>query len=158
MNKIEIIPNYVDESFEQELLSIVPKKMQGGRMRNQVIRYGSSIPYPDRIVSSQIPEMFERFRDDIEFDSVTINEYMPGQEIWWHIDGLDGGPIIYVISLLSDADLLFKKDSEVLTFHVPRFSLTKFSDELRYEWKHYLKAENKRYSIVFRDSKKCVID
>jgi hypothetical protein len=150
---IEVIPNYVDKDFEDEVIKLIPIKSQQGEYRNQVIRYGSSRVYGKGIVSKTIPKIFDRFKKDINFDSVTINEYMPNQEIGWHIDSPLAGETIYVISLLSDSTLQFRLRDQIESYFLPRYSLVKFSGEKRHKWEHNLKAENKRYSIVLREKK-----
>ena len=152
-NKITIEPDFVDEFFEYKVLKLLPTKVKKTTLRNQVIRFGSSVPYKDNIQSNFIPEIFTQFGNFFTFDSVTINEYMPGQCIDWHIDKKDGGPEVIIISLLSAAQLDFRKDKEKISFTVPRYSLTRFSEEIRDEWEHYTKAESRRVSIVFRNSK-----
>lgn len=162
-DKIIITPGYVSEDFEKEVLDLIEDNktnpITNAINRNRVLRYGSKTPYPDRVISKDIPNIFDTFRNNIVFDSVTINEYYPGQAINWHIDDIRAGPDIFIISLLSDAHLEFRKSktSEVFKFFVPRFSLTVFSDEIRYKYQHYLKADEKRISIVFRNSKNCII-
>ena len=151
---IRIVPNYVDDEFEAQVSQLVPNVKASGRERNQVLRFGNTIPYADNIVSKEIPDIFDRFHSDIDFDSITINEYYPGQVINWHIDQPLWLESVYIISLLSDAELKFKRNDEFLTFDVPRYSLTEFSGELRYKWMHSLRASKKRYSVVFRNSKR----
>jgi len=153
-NFIKVVPNYVDADFEAQVIDLVPKKIAKSRDRNQIIRWGNSSPYPDNLLSSEVPEVFERFRSDIDFDSITLNEYYPGQSINWHIDQPLWLESVHIISLLSDAELKFKRMEELLTFELPRYSLTEFSGELRYKWMHSLTASKKRYSIVFRNSKR----
>lgn len=155
MDRIEITDMFVDDVFERDVLSLIP----GGKVetagRNRVLRYGSKVPYRDRIISPQIPDVFLPFKDRLNFDSVTINEYYPGQAIDWHIDHLKAGPEICIVSLLSDADLFFRrhKNDKPISFHIPRYSLTIFSGDLRTNWQHYLKANEHRVSVVFRNSK-----
>lgn len=151
---IRIIENYVDSSFEEEVLKLVPKLPQITKDRNQILRWGNSVPYKDNIISEEIPKIFDRFRDDIVFDSVTINEYYPNQTIDWHIDRPAWLKSVHIISLLSDANLKFRKGTSNISYHIPRYSLTEFWGDLRYYWQHSLTAKEKRYSIVFRDSKK----
>lgn len=126
-DKIVITPDYVSEDFEKEVLDLIEDKnakfdinMVG---RNRVLRYGSKMPYADRVISKDIPNIFDTFRNNIVFDSVTINEYYPGQAINWHIDDIRAGPDIFIISLLSDAHLEFRKSktSEVFKFFVQDF-------------------------------------
>lgn len=154
-NKITIEPRFVDEYFEQEVLNLIPTKVASSVLRNQVLRYGADKPYHDKIVSENIPEIFEQFRNFFDFDSVTINEYMKGQYIGWHIDSIEGGPEVVIISLLSAAKLDFRKGEKTLSLNIPRYSLTRFSDEIRTEWEHNTKATERRISIVFRNSKAC---
>lgn len=142
---------FVDKHFEDEVLKLIPEKERRWDNRNQVLRFGSSIPYADNIVSKDIPDIFKTI-EGIEFDSVTINEYLPNQHIPFHIDREQGGETIYVISLLSDAVLKFKKGFDIRRYFMPRYSLVQFSGDLRWNWRHSVQAEEKRYSIVLRNS------
>ena len=150
---MKIIENFVDQNFEDEIIKMIPEKISKTKDRNQVIRYGTRRPYPSDIKSDIIPDLFLSIKD-IKFDSVTINEYKAGQKIDWHIDRVDAGNDIYIISLLSTAVLKFRKDNEVKEFPLPRYSLAIMSDELRYEWEHGLFAPLDRISVVFRNSNK----
>lgn len=152
-NKITIENNFVDEKFEQEVLNLVPTKGVSSILRNQVLRYGADKPYHDKIVSENIPEIFDRFRNFFDFDSVTINEYMKGQHIGWHIDSMEGGAEVVIISLLSAARLDFRKYNVKISYNIPRYSLTRFSEEIRTDWEHNTMADARRISIVFRNSK-----
>ena len=152
-NKITIEPNFVDEEFEREVLNLVPTKSRNSILRNQVLRYGADKPYHDKIVSEKIPEIFEQFRNFFDFDSVTINEYFKGQHIGWHIDSMEGGVEVVIISLLSEAKLDFREGEKTLSFNIPRYSLTRFSEEIRTDWEHNTMAAERRISIVFRNSK-----
>lgn len=148
---LELKEMFVDKYFEDEVLKLIPEKERRWDNRNQVLRFGSSIPYADNIVSKEIPDIFKTI-EGIEFDSVTINEYLPGQSIPFHIDREQGGEIIYVISLLSDAVIKFKKGHDMRKFFMPRYSLVQFSGDLRWNWRHSVQADEKRYSIVLRNS------
>ncbi len=159
VEKIEIIENYVDAEFEKKFLERFPLGQKRGKSRNRVRRYGSPIPYPGEILSKNIPEIFDIFKKDLIFDSVTINEYHKGQVIGWHVDDLKGGPNIYILALLSDANLGFRKKgdhSQKFSVRIPKNSLSILSGELRTDWEHYLEAEDVRYSVVFRNSKDCI--
>jgi alkylated DNA repair dioxygenase AlkB len=148
---IKIIENFVDEEFEKKVLELIKPKKQITKDRNQVLRYGSSNPYPSNMISKIIPDIFLTIKD-IEFDSVTINEYNPGQHIDWHIDKPYAGKDINIISLLSDGNLKFRKDSEEKSFLLKKNSLAIISDDLRYKWQHSFLAEAYRVSVVLRNS------
>lgn len=150
---IKIIENFITEEQEKELLDFIPKGQERKRVsRNRILRYGADVAYKNNLVSAKIPAIFDQFRDKVDFDSVTINEYFAGQFINWHKDNKDAGDVITVLSLLSDATMKFRSGKGVLEYPLPRRSLVSFSDELRWDWEHYVKADDKRYSIVFRKS------
>lgn len=158
---VVITPDFVDDAFAAEVVGLVPKKPNIGSDRNQFIRFGSAVPYKKGHVSDTIPSLFDRFRNSITFDSVVINEYYPDQWIAYHIDKIEGGPCIYIISLLSDAEMTFKfakkptceEEKIIHSFSLPKNSLTMIKDDLRINWKHALRAKELRYSVVFRDSR-----
>ncbi len=151
-----IILNYVDSEFEKSVEQLVPKKNRSGKYsllyRNQVIRYGVNKPYDNNIVSPKIPALFNQFRNDIDFDSVTINEYLPDQIINWHVDL--GKNDICIISLLSDAEMQFRnpESGEEINVQMPRYSFFRMTGEMRSEWQHSLKSSERRISVVFRKS------
>lgn len=150
---IDIRLNYVDELFENEVLKLIKPKKAGTKLhRNQVLRWGSRIPYDNGIVSGKIPIIFDKLSNQIAFDSVTVNEYMKGQKIDWHIDKPASGNEIKIISLLSDSVLNFRLKDGYVSFEVPRFSMTTFGGDLRWLWEHSLLANEKRVSVVFRNS------
>lgn len=151
--KLELIPNYVDAAFEQEVLKLVPKiEKKNSNGVNQTLRWGSNNgPYRVSNISTDIPEIFLPFKDKFEFNMVGINEYHAGQLIDWHIDHASGGEQIRLISLLSEADLKFKRDNHVVSYTLPRYSYCMFEGELRWGYKHSLYAPEYRVSIVFRN-------
>lgn len=156
-DKLTIIKDFVSDDFAAEVIKLMPKKASIGKDRNQFIRFGSSVPYKKGHVSDTIPTIFDQFRDSIVFDSVVINEYYPGQWIAYHIDKIEGGPSVHIISLLSDAEMTFKfakkGNPEIHTVLLPKNSLSILEGDLRLNWKHALKATELRYSVVFRDSR-----
>jgi alkylated DNA repair dioxygenase AlkB len=149
---VSIVNNYVDEAFEKEVLKLVPKiprsKYKG---RNQILRWGNKKPYHQYHRGNVIPEVFHRFQKDFPFTSAQINEYYPGQSLEYHIDDINAGDSVRIINLYSECDILFRKGSEHLTYTMPRYSLTTFSEEHRFEWEHAVRATQLRYSVVFRN-------
>ena len=147
--------NYVDENFEKAVAKLIPKKAKRTIHRNQIMRYGSNYPYNNSIISKTIPNLFKDLQGKLEFDSVTINEYLEDQMINWHTDlGIND---IFVISLLSDAKMEFrllnkKVVVEECSLILPRFSLFTMTGEYREVWEHYVKVDTKRISVVLRQS------
>lgn len=154
-NTIKIIENYVDEVFEEEVLKLLPSRVLNHERRNAIRRYGEGGVYKTDMVSGTIPDIFLPFKKDIEFNSVSINDYRKGQHIGFHIDKPEAGKKIYIISVAGDATLVFRnritKEPDI-EFNIPRFSLLYFADELRDEWMHDVVIQDpRRVSIVFRN-------
>lgn len=131
---------------------LMPRRRKGHGGRNQILRYGSTVPYADNHTSAEIPDWLMVFSDRIAFDHVSVNEYYRGQEIPWHIDSPGSGEEITVLSLLSGGVLEFRKGKERINIETPQRALLCFSGPLRWDWEHRLWASQKRYSVVFRNS------
>lgn len=153
---LEIINGFITKEQEQEILTNIPVgEKKNKKERNNIIRYGSNIPYKNNVISVEIPEYLAKFSQLIDFDSVTINEYFPKQEIAYHVDSKQSGEIITVLSLLGEARMNFRQGSK--GFHItllPR-TLIKLQGDLRWNWEHSISHINtQRYSLVFRKSQK----
>jgi alkylated DNA repair dioxygenase AlkB len=165
---IKIIPNFITKEEEQQLLlHIKPSRVTVGvGVRNNIIRYGSTLPYNAPILSKELPDwilpIVERVKgSDSEWiempDSITINEYHKGQAIDWHIDSKKSGPIISVLSLKSRATMGLRKTSppEAKEYLLEPRSLINLSGEQRWKWEHCIfSVPDSRFSIVFRKGTK----
>ncbi len=153
-NEIRIIDNFITKEQENEILKLVPIKNHSGKNeRNQILRYGSFLPYRMQNVSETIPKIFKTLNIPVEFNSVTINEYFRGQSIDYHYDLPNSGNVITVLSLHSIADLIFKNyKGETKCYTLKPLSLTTISGKLRWWYKHSCLAYDRRYSVVFRNS------
>jgi alkylated DNA repair dioxygenase AlkB len=157
---IQVIENFITPEQELTILSqLRPSKVKWGFSRNKIIRFGSSLPYKARIKSKEIPDIFLNICKEIEKlgyelpDSVTVNEYMQSQSIDWHIDSLSSGPVIIVLSLLSDAEMGMRnqKTNENITQPLPARSLLILTEEHRLHWQHCIyPVHSHRFSVVFR--------
>jgi alkylated DNA repair dioxygenase AlkB len=157
-NKIELpyFQNFISEEQEKEILRLINQKPAKGKERNQIVRYGSKIPYAPYNVSGEIPDVLHSLNISHSFDHVTINEYHQGQSIEYHFDLPFAGEKISIISLLGKADMLFrnaKDNSDILKFNVEPRSLLIMQDRLRWQYEHSAIAHELRYSVVFRDSR-----
>lgn len=159
-------PDFITESEEVELLMYIRLYMParprvGVYDRNAIVRFGSTKPFKD-VRDSKIPEVFDRLciklaqgrYTETQPDSITINEYYPGQAIKAHIDPRECGPVITVLSLSTPATMVFtKEDEKPLTVELPPRSLVQMRDSIRYDWRHEIKpVRDLRYSMVFRCS------
>lgn len=141
-------------------------KVTSGKARNRVIRYGSKLPYVAPMQSRELPQWAEFLVSRLLTkgfvsetpDHITINEYHPGQSIDWHIDSKTSGPVITVLSLLSDATMGLKDiNSQEVQHPIPARSLLQMTDKERWEDRHCIyPVESLRFSIVFRKGTKDV--
>lgn len=159
--EIQIIENFITPQFETELcseikrlLESIPEKETPG-LRNKILRFGAKGIYDDHYKDIVIPQIFDVFKKDIDFNSLSINEYLAGQLIKYHIDVASSGKIITVLSLMSDTTMKFKLRNKMtpdFEFLLPARSLVKFWGSLRTKYQHSVLCENHRYSVVFRNS------
>lgn len=163
---LALYQEFINESEEAELLMQIRLYMPsrpkvGCRDRNAIVRFGSTKPFND-VLASKIPphldwlcaKLAAESHTPAKPDSITINEYYPGQVIRPHIDPRQAGPVITVLSLASAATMVFtKKGATDIVVELPRRSLVQMRDEIRYEWEHEIKpVTDLRYSMVFRCS------
>ena len=85
---------------------------------------------------------------------VVLNVYGPGQRVARHQDHPDNGPLIPIIALQSDSELIFtspnKTKKKVVKF--PRRSLLIMQGPLRETWFHELPSiPTPRMSLIFRN-------
>lgn len=151
MTGITIIGEFISPAEEVELL----KHLTQGKGGRSVKRYGREI-YPSDNVSKNIPEYTQFLFQKLEElgyvkDHVTINSYDVGGFIPHHKDKEESGETILIISLLSDADMEFKKKGETLKLFIPRRSLMIMEGEARHDYTHAVgPLTEPRFSIVFR--------
>lgn len=161
---LSIIDDFISEEQESSILEIIDDKkphVSKRKDRNSIKRYGSDLPYRANMVSQTIPDYLEDIGLKIfesgflnqKPDSISINEYLIGQEIKPHIDSPKSGDVIVVLSLLSDAQMKFNNKTESFIVELKPRSLVVMKNEMRYKWMHsILPVKSKRYSIVFRCS------
>lgn len=157
---LKIIENFISITEENLIVSQIPGSIKIKTSdRNSIRRYGSNTPYKNQIESNIIPDYLGAISEkiiknkllEIKPISISINEYLAGNCISAHIDSLASGPIITILSLLSEATMVFSKSQDRFSIIVPGRSLIQIKSDLRYKWKHeILPVKNKRYSIVFR--------
>lgn len=162
---LTIVDDFISEEKESSLLEVIDDKknhVSKRKDRNMIKRYGSDVPYRANMVSQTIPDylndvglkIFESGFVLKKPDSISINEYLVGQEIRPHIDSPSSGDVIIVLSLLSNAQMKFNIKNEFFIVELKPRSLVIMKKEIRYKWMHsILPVKEKRYSIVFRCSK-----
>lgn len=139
--------------------NIQPATPKKTKSRNSIKRFGSDAPYKTNMISDTIPDHFgflanrlveKKLLNTVPI-SVTVNEYLPGQGITAHIDSKTSGPIITILSLLSDATMIFQRRKEKHIIEIPARSIIQMRNEIRDLWTHaILPVKELRYSIVFR--------
>ena len=148
-------------SIEEELvlLECLAKAEKDSKLSNDrsLIRYGNSIygneqldPIPDYLLDLCYKLIDQKILDALPED-VTVNTYYPGNKMTPHIDKAEAGPVITILSLLSDAKLILTYGTKRENIILPARSVIQLKGVYRTHWKHSIeKLEHKRISIVFR--------
>lgn len=155
IDTIQLHENFITQKQETLILEEMGFATEENKKeRNRIRRYGINPGFVNSEYDPVVPECLKQFHFD--FDSVTVNEYYPGQGIDWHIDNSVLGPVIRVISLGSPACMDFRcNGSGIPPFRIelPRRSLLVLKDEARDQWQHRVIAEEIRMSLVYRKHK-----
>ena len=151
--------NVISVEEETELLNaLVEAENKGTEINNRIaIRYGNSIygntelePIP-KYLFDLCNKLIDKKILDVLPEDVSINIYYPGNKMLPHIDKLDAGPVITILSLLSDANLILTYGAKKEIVLLPSRSVVQLKDKYRTHWKHSIeKIKDKRISIVFR--------
>jgi alkylated DNA repair dioxygenase AlkB len=146
-------------SIEEEIdLLAKLSNEQGIKTNNRtLIRYGNSVysndkldPIPEYLLDLSNKLVNKKVLDALPED-ITINTYYPGDSIPAHIDKIEAGPVITILSLLSDATLILTYGSKKEKILLPSRSVIQLKGVYRTHWKHSIeKLKDKRISIVFR--------
>lgn len=153
MEYYKVQSDFITRDQEYEILKLIPQGQMLGSGRNRILRYGIRKPYSSDMVSHLIPTVFENLNFPFKYDSVTINEYYPGQLLDWHIDKPEGGKEIIVLNLVNETAIYFRHGKQTLGINLKPRDLLTFGGELRYKWEHMVKPDRYRISVVFRNSK-----
>ena len=156
-----LIPELDVISIEEEtelLNALVEAENKGTEINDRIaIRYGNSIygntelePIP-KYLFDLCNKLIDKKILDVLPEDVSINIYYPGNKMVPHIDKLDAGPVITILSLLSDANLILTYGAKKEIVLLPSRSVVQLKDKYRTHWKHSIeKIKDKRISIVFR--------
>jgi len=151
--------NVISVKEETELLNaLVEAEQNSTEINNRIaLRYGNSIygntklePIPKYLLDL-CNKLIDKKILDVLPEDVSINIYYPGNKMLPHIDKIDAGPVITILSLLSDANLILSNGSKKEIVLLPSRSVIQLKDKYRTHWKHSIeKVNDKRISIVFR--------
>jgi len=153
--------NILSIEEEKDLLDKLLNE-QGTRSNSRtLLRYGNSVYGNDKLdpIPEYLLELINKLIDRKVLDSfpedVTINTYYPGDSIPAHIDKIDAGPVITILSLLSEAKLTLTYGLKKQIILLPSRSIIQLKGVYRTHWKHSIeKLKEKRISIVFRQTGK----
>lgn len=181
-NKLVLLENFISEEEETELLNTIDSNLWSSELKRRVQHYGYRYDYKAKVIEAsmqlgEVPSWLtdlnlkidQQTKQENQLDQFIINEYLPGQGISAHIDCVPCfGNTIFSLSLGSGCNMVFTdpKTKEKISYYLPQRSLLVLKDELRYEWKHEIKAvksdlvnaakipRGRRVSITFRSIKK----
>jgi alkylated DNA repair dioxygenase AlkB len=138
------ILNVISIEEELVLLESLAKAEKDSKVSNDrtLVRYGNSIygnekldPIPDYLLDLCHKLIDQNILDALPED-VTVNTYYPGNKMVAHIDRIDAGPVITVLSLLSDAKLILTYGTKREVITLPSRSVIQLKGIYRTHWKH----------------------
>ena len=165
---LAIVPDAITPEREAGLVAWIERihpQSFGGRRRLDLYGDGPFVRTSGgRVVSGIIPPYLAQLALEIYGEgctAITVSEYLPGQGVREHIDRPEAGPVIRTLALLSDADLVFRKQVgappgaqifERFSVPFPQRSLMQMRDPCRSSpWTHeLLPVAHRRMSIAFR--------
>ena len=168
------IPNYLKQEKITNLINKINydikfESISKHKNSRRVAHYGYYYSYdrtglrpapkiPDFLQELISNEMFKKINKkynivNYDFDQVIINEYLPGQQINYHIDHTTlFSDVIVCITIGSSVPINFKWENEIVSVDVASGSMYIMTDDARYKWQHSLinNSDKTRYSITFR--------
>ncbi|KAF4651986.1 Alkylated DNA repair protein alkB 8 [Perkinsus chesapeaki] len=154
---LTLIPDFITKEEEMKLMARVDEGDWNTSIRRRVQHFGHTFSYTslraeeadltgDDIMPSYTRELVRRIATNSveearEFipDQLTINEYMPGVGIAFHVDTHSAfeGPIV-ILSIGAGIVLEFRRpsDGKALPLWLPRRSLAIMGGESRFGWVH----------------------
>lgn len=151
--------NLIKEIQEELVKSTESKKYID---RNRVLRYGSLEICHNNFKKNDFPFYINQISEKLadtkivpnKPEAININEYIKGDYIAPHIDRRASGPIVTILSINSEATMLFERVGKHETFEIVLYPkmLIQMKNTIRWKWKHSIYPVNDtRYSIVFRN-------
>lgn len=155
---LTVIECFIEADAEKVLLWLIgelfakhksAKRGHGGN-RSRILRFGWD--YSVKRWMGEIPEAIDVIGQRLgEFNSVTINEYLPGSRIAPHFDSNEFDELIAVLSLGSACQMEFSKGEDICCFKIDPCSVLTMEGDARYKWQHAISpVSERRVSIVFR--------
>lgn len=163
-------PDFLTRDEERDLLSKIDQAEWNTTLSRRTQHYGYIYDYQNKAatqVTTPIPRwaefIIERLLDEKLLkqrpDQMIVNEYVPGQGIFPHVDDATSfGDGIVSVSMGSDIVMDFVKQNEKRQVILKTRSVLVLHDEARYKWRHGITARKKdngvtrmrRVSLTFR--------
>jgi len=177
---LRYIPDFITPDEEKILIGRIYDQPWLDDLKRRVQHYGYKYDYAAKTIDHEaylgpLPDwlalLCQKLHKEQIFallpDQVIVNEYLPGQGIYFHVDCVPCfGDTIASLSLGSSAVMQFKKhykDIEKQNVLLEERSLVILSGEARYQWKHSIPPRNcdviggfeiprrRRLSLTFRN-------
>ena len=147
---LTIIPDFITEEEEDELMHHIYDKSWDGTLRRRTQQYGWTYNYRDHGVekTKPLPDWIEFIQDKLQsegyidnpMEQLIINEYIPGQGIYWHKDSFVFGEKILSISLGSACLFQLRRYNLLQNIYLRPRTLVIMTGEARYKFQHGIPA------------------
>ncbi len=149
---LSLLPDFITETEERELLSVIDQRPWLADLQRRVQHYGYRYDYTARQVTADLylgalPDWLQLLTTRLHFeglfatppDQVIVNEYHPGQGIAAHVDCIPCfGGTIASLSFGSGClmDFTHSKTAQKTSLFLPSRSLLLLQGDARYHWQH----------------------
>jgi alkylated DNA repair dioxygenase AlkB len=150
--------DFVTKEEEARLISDIKTAMAGLPVnpvgRSRILRYGWDYDAEQNWLGAFPVWLLFLSSTLAPFNSVSVNQYKPGDSIAHHTDSKDFGEPIQILSLGATAVMAFRRNkccALPFSLPLPARSLLTLAGEHRWNWTHSVRpVRSLRYSIVFR--------
>lgn len=167
---LQYLPDFITAEEERALIEAIDQQPWLNDLKRRVQHYGYKYDYKARAVTPDsylgpLPDWLMPAAQKLPFkpDQAIVNEYLPGQGIFAHVDCvLCFSDTIASLSLGSGAAMQFTNEKERHDLYLEPRSLIILSGPARYEWTHAIPARKsdvvdgfkiergRRVSLTFR--------
>ncbi len=165
------IENFITEDDEKYFIDNINNCKWNTENKKRIQYYGYKYPYKNTrelITTTPIPNFLKVILDKVnqetnkKIDQIIINEYIPGQGIFPHIDNMHlFSDTIIILSLQSNIIMDFMYFNKYEELKLDKQSIVILQTDARYRWRYSItprKFDNKikrntRISITFKEKK-----
>jgi len=153
MQGLTYVPDFITPDQEAQLVALIDNSKWNTSLTRRTQHYGYEYDYKskDLKTADAIPKVFLDILQPLVKtnnypNQVIVNEYLPGQGISKHTDASMFKDVILSLSLLSDINMIFRRNTDIEEKRLERRSLLVLTGDARWNWTHEIPG--RKYDTV----------